>query len=277
MAREGVLSKTRRSRLLASALIGGLALTMSGCANFFDLETLDIQPQVSREGDRLQVEPLLRIAHTTRAQGDLVTAAGLYRRAHELAPKLTEPLLFLGFTLNQAGATAQAADAFRRVLAIDSRNAEALRGLGLAMLHREEPELALERFRAALEIEEDVRLYNAMGVAYDMMGDHHGAHTLYYVGLDVDPENLSIRSNLGLSLALAGYYGDAVTMLDQVARSPMATAEHRKTLALAYGLAGDTDMAARTGRIDMDEAAVAESLRYYEAVREIRQAPAAGS
>ena len=271
------MRQTRRSRLLATALVGALALSISGCASFFDLDTLDIDPQTSREGDRLQVEPLLRVAHTTRAQGDLVTAAGLYRRAHELAPKLTEPLLFLGFTLNQAGATAQAAEAFRRVLEIDGRNAEALRGLGLAMLHREQPELALERFRAALDIEEDVRLYNAMGVAYDMMGDHHGAHTHYYLALDVDSDNLSARSNLGLSLALAGYYGDAVATLDQVARSPLATAEHRKTLALAYGLAGDTDMAARTGRIDLDEAAVAENLRYYEAVRQIRQQPATGS
>ena len=39
------------------------------------------------------------------SRGDLATAAGLYRRAHELAPHLPEPLVHLGFTLNQAGAT----------------------------------------------------------------------------------------------------------------------------------------------------------------------------
>ena len=271
------MSQTRRSRLLATVIVGVLAVSLAGCANFFDIETLDRDPQTSRAGDRLQVEPLLRVAHTTRAQGDLATAAGLYRRAHELAPKLTEPLLFLGYTLNQAGATAQAAEAFRRVLEIDERNPEALRGLGLALLHNEQPDLALERFRAALEVEEDVRLYNAMGVAFDMLGDHHLAHTHYYLGLDVDPQNLSVRSNLGLSLALAGYYVDAVAVLDQVARSPLATAEHRNTLALAYGLAGDTDMAARTSRIDLDEASVAENLRYFEAVRQIRQSPQTGS
>ena len=61
---------------------------MSGCAGIekhVDIEDWDVQPDLTAQGDMKQVEPILRVAHATRARGDYVTAAALYRRAHELA------------------------------------------------------------------------------------------------------------------------------------------------------------------------------------------------
>ena len=241
------------SKILATTFICGLALAVSGCADMgkhFDVEGLDINPQLTAEGNMKQVEPILRVAHSTRAQGDLVTAAALYRRAHELAPKLPEPLVHLAFTLTEIGAGDQAAEVFRLVLEEQPEHHDALRGLGLALLQSKQPDLALESLRNALAIVEDVRTYNAMGVAYDMVGDHVGAQTHYYLGLDLQPTNLSLRSNLGLSLAMTGDYGRAVPMLDSVARSPLATSEHKQTLEIAYGLVGEAQEAAdQTSRL----------------------------
>ncbi len=265
------MSQPIRSKLLGTTAAAFLALATAGCASAVDFDRWDLKPEATARADMAGIEPILRVAHATKARGDLATAAGLYRRAHELAPHLPEPLIHLGFTLNQAGATAQAAEAFRRVLIIDPDNAEALRGLGLAYLNRNQIELALDQLYMALDVEEDVRLYNAIGVAYDMRGDHHGAHTHYYLGLEVDPQNVSLRTNLGLSLALAGYSGDAVRLIDSVARDPRATPQHRQTLAMAYGLAGDMDSAAETAAMDMDQATVKQQLRYYEALRAQRQ------
>ena len=265
------MSQGRRSRLLATTVAGFLALATAGCANLSSaLDRTWIDP-TSAEADAAQIRPILRVADATRARGDLATAAGLYQRAHQLMPERVEPLVRLGFTLNQAGASVQAADAFRKALQLQPDNTEALRGLGLALMQRDQIDLAIEQFWAALEIEEDVRLYNALGVANDMRGDHWGAQTYYYVGLDVDPVNLSLRTNLGLSLALSGSFADSIAVLNEVSRDPKATAEHRQTLALAYGLAGDVDAAARTGRIDLDAAAVQRNLRFYEALRSSRQ------
>jgi hypothetical protein len=49
--------------------------------------------------------------------------------------------------------------------------------------------------------------------------------------------------------------------------SPAGTAQERQTLALIYGLTGNTAEAARLGRIDLDDASVAQNLAYYQSLR----------
>ena len=271
---------SNRSRLRGSVFAGLLALSTAGCSSLsevVDFGNWDVNPEETAAAEAAGIAPIMRVAHGARAQGDLQTAAALYQRAHELAPEQVEPLVHLGQALSQSGAHEQAAEAFRRALVIDPNSAEALRGLGLAHLHGKQLDLAMARFYDALAIKEDVRLYNAIGVANDMKGDHLAAQTHYYLGLDVDPQNVSIRSNLGLSLALAGFFGDSVRVLDSVARDPRATPQHRQTIALAYGLAGDSDAAAAAVPGDLDEAAVARNLRYFEALRAKRRQGASGS
>ncbi|MGF1608975.1 MAG: hypothetical protein ACFCUQ_06240 [Kiloniellales bacterium] len=258
-------------------MFGLVALSASGCAGVNNAADRTWMGNGPAKADLAQIGPILRVADATRARGDLATAAGLYQRAHELAPERVEPLIRLGFTLNQAGATVQAAEAFRMALQLESKNTEALRGLGLAMLQRNQVDLAIEQFWAALAIEEDPRLYNALGVAFDMKGDHVGAQTYYYTGLDVDPDSLALRTNLGLSLALSGNYAESISILDEVSRNPAASVQHRQTLALAYGLAGEVEAATQTGLVDLDAAAVERNLRYYEALRDSRQGAPRGS
>lgn len=267
----------RGLRRVYTSVIALFALASAGCANVSSDPERNWTNPPTPAADMAQIEPILRVADATRANGDLATAAGLYQRAHELTPERLEPLIRLGYTLNQGGASAQAAESFRKALQLDPENAEALRGLGLALMQRGQIDMAQEQFWKALEVGEDVRLYNALGVSHDMMGDHAGAQTYYYVGLDVEPSNLSLRSNLGLSLALGGFHSDSIAILNEVSRDPRATIEHRQTLALAYGLAGDKDAAARTGLMDLDPAAVEQNLRYYEALREKQQRNAPGS
>ncbi len=266
---------TRRKKRPQAALAGLVLAATAGCSALPETSPHDLL--TGSANDRARVQPIMKVADATLARGDWATAAGLYSRAHELAPELVEPLLRLGTTLSQNGASAEAAEAYRMALRIEPKNTEAMRGLGLALLQRKRLDLAVEQFHAALEIEEDVRVYNALGVAYDMYGDHRAAQTYYYVGLDVEPANLSLRTNLGLSLALAGSYNESINLLDEVARSPFATPAHRQTLALAYGLAGDDDMAAQTSRIDLDEDAVARNLRYYANLRAQRLETGKGS
>jgi len=258
---------TKRSRLLSTAIVALLALATPGCSVISGLDEWGVPVASARTADQVQIQPILRVGHQARNRGDLATAAALYRRAHEMAPEQVEPLLHLGHTLKQAGFAAPAAQAFQAALAIEPDNTEAMRALGLALLQANQIQPALEQFYAALAIKEDVRLYNAIGVAYDMAGDHYGAQTHYYVGLDVEPTNLSLRTNLGLSLALTGDFTDAIAMLNTVASDPAATPEHRQTLALAYSLAGDEQSAARTSGIDNDPATVHRNLQHYEALR----------
>ncbi len=256
-----------RSKLLGSVFAGSLTLLLGGCASF--LGAADERRHDLAAGATLRdVAAIIRVADSTRDRGDLVTAAALYRRAHEAAPQDVEPLIRMGLTLSAAGATAEAGQAFRRALRIEPANSEALRGLGLAMLRRNQVDLAIEHFQSALSVDEDARLYNALGVAYDMKNDHQAAQAYYRVGLQVEPANLSLRSNYGLSLSLAGNHRESIEVLSFLASDPMAGPEHRQVLAMAYGLAGDTEAAAQTARIDLGETAVMQNLNYYRSLRD---------
>jgi Flp pilus assembly protein TadD len=256
-------------------MAGSLALVMGGCSM--------IMPDVGKgslnagtENQLSEADSIVRVADATRERGDLATAAALYRRAHEVDPQQTDTLLRLGSTLSQTGNSAEAAEAFRRVLRIDSNNTEALRGLGMTMLQRNQVDLAIQHFQSALALEEDVRLYNALGVGYDMKGDHQAAQAYYRVGLQVEPNNLSVRSNYGLSLALSGAYDEAISVLGSLASDPMAGPQHRQVLAMAYGLAGNEEAAAQTARIDLGEDAVAQNLRLYNSLRALQMNEAKG-
>jgi len=256
--------------------VAALALgLLGGCALFADEPPA--APKSAQAVPKDNISALMRVAAATRAKGDLKVAIALYRRAHDLAPDRVEPLNHLGFTLREAGAPAQAVEAFRAALRLAPGDADALRGLGLALLAQNLPEPAVAPLEAALQVAPDARTYNALGVALDSLKRHARAQTVYREGLGVDPDNLNLKSNLGLSLALSGQNGEAIALLEQVVQSPNATANHRQNLALAYGLAGREDDARRLGLSDLDQAAVARNLATYQRLREVADTAAEGA
>lgn len=262
MANHHSVTKRRR-RALSRALALGLLLPLGACAS-------DGLSSIGQRGGEnlVNAASLMRVADVTRAKGEYATAAGLYNRAHELAPQDTAPLLALGDTLRRMGAPAAAAEAYRSALVIEPRNLEALRGLGAVLVEMNRPEQAIGPLEQALDISKDHRLYNALGVAYDMLGDHSAAQVYYREGLALAPNNLQIANNYGLSLALIGEHGAAIAMLERAAQDPAATARVRQNLALAYGLAGDREAAERIAARDLDDASVAHNLSYYDLLRQ---------
>jgi Flp pilus assembly protein TadD len=85
--------------------------------------------------------------------------------------------------------------------------------------------------------------------------------------LELAPNDVSLRNDLGLSQALAGDFDDAITILRSIASAPGAPAEYRLNLALALGLAGRRADAERVARIDLDERSVQSNLAYYDVLR----------
>ncbi len=215
---------------------------------------------------------LMNVAANARDAGDPAAAIPLYHRAAQLSPDSPAPWLALGETLNQMTAFAEAADAWRQALHIDPKNVDALVGHGTTLTGLNQPHLALQRFQAALDVAPPGRipgLHNAIGVAYDMMGDPDLAQESYRNGLHRSADDLTLVSNLGLSLALQGKYREAIAALRRAADLPGASARHRQNLALAYGLAGFTDQAAQIARMDLDEQLVMQNLSYYAVLRDI--------
>ena len=233
----------------------GVALTLSACASG------------AQEAPTVSADAILRVADLTRGQGDLVSAAGLYQKAHELNPTDPHPLILLGETLAKLGSPASAAEAYRAALLLDGTNAEALRGLGTALLNTGQPDAAITEYEKALDTGEDYRLYNGIAVAYDMLGDHASAQTYYRTALQLSPGNLELNNNLALSLALEGRYKEAIPLLEQASADPMAPSRYRQNLAFVYGLAGERDRARQLAERDLDPATVERNMTYFDVLK----------
>ena len=141
-------------------------------------------------------------------------------------------------------------------------------GLGRVYLARKEPQKALGEFRAVLAANpKDTRALNGSGIALDLLGHGREAQQAYRSALAVKPDDRAAQNNLGLSLALSGQYDRAVTELSPLALEPGATPRMRHNLALALGLKGDMAGAAKIEKKDLNQAAIADNQRFYEAVR----------
>lgn len=249
------------------------ALPLAGCVTFGD-EKPSAAQQAAARGPSAGYASLMRLAGQAQAQGDLNTASTLFGRAHEAAPDKVEPLLGVASALTDLGRPREALDGWRAALTRDPANADALRGYARALIAMDQPEEAARQYASLLTRDpKDVRALSGLGVVKDMMGDHAGAQVQYNAALALAPGDRSTRNNLGFSLLLSGRPAEAITVLEPLARDPAATAQQRQNLALAYGLAGRDDEAARTARLDLDDAAVQQNLAYYREARATGRKP----
>lgn len=215
---------------------------------------------------------LIKIADDTRAGGDFVSALTLYRQVHEQNPHDPVPLARMGATLMEVGNYAEAAGAWRAALELKPHEPAYHRGLALALLAQGEAEKAMAELRPVLAQDgDDPRVYNALGIAHDMLGHHHLAQQDYRRAMRLAPTNVGFRNNYGMSLALAGNYADAISILSDVANAPDALPRYRLNLALVYGLSGDQVRAAATAREVLGEHAVQNNLASYAVLRAMNE------
>ncbi len=253
-----VLAMHRSFRKIRQFLpVSVIALGLGACAT----------TTASQSSQQVSVESMLRVADLTRSGGDLVNAVGLYQRAHELAPQDERPLVALGQIFAQLGSPAGAAEAYRAAVAAAPSDVEARRGLGTALIAMGHPDVAITELEKALDIAKDYRIYNSLGVAYDMTGDHASAQTYYQTGLALSPGNLELSNNLGLSLALDGRYDEAIALLEKISNDPNAPSRYRQNLALAFGLAGNRDKARQVAQQDLDYATAEKNLSYFDMLK----------
>lgn len=140
-------------------------------------------------------------AQAALAEGELATAVALAERAVENSPNDAGFRALLGNIYFASGRFASAEAAYRDSLTLIPGQPELILKLALVQIAQGESSEALGLLAAAQGM--------------------------------LDP------ANHGLALALAGRPGDAVTILDEIARAPGADARVRQNLALAHGLSGD--------------------------------------
>jgi Flp pilus assembly protein TadD len=224
-------------------------------------------------GNSSETHPLatwLRLGDAARANGDLPSAIGFYRRGADQWPGNVEPQLRLGSALTEVGGYNEAIAAYQEAVRLNRDSADAYRGWGNVLIAIDQPQLAQTQYETALKLTpNDHRVMNGLGVVRDLAGDHAAAQDYYRRGLGLAPDHLPLQNNYGLSLALSGNYQESIRVLRGVASHPTATARNRLNLALAYGLANQTDQAARAASADLDPLSVQRSLQHYATLRSL--------
>jgi Flp pilus assembly protein TadD len=254
--------------LLLSSIIA--ALMLAGCVTTpIHLDPLSVEGR-DGGGPIPTYAMLMRIGAAAQSGGDLPNALGVYRRAAELAPQDPAPLIAAGDVLLQMGSINEAIVSYNAALVRPGDTQGAQVGLARAFLKTGKPELALTPLAKAMEASpDDPKLLLLLGVTKDLAGSHWEAQAYYRNGLVRAPGDPGLTVDLALSLALSGNFPNAISVLQPLAMSPAGTAQERQTLALIYGLTGNTAEAARLGRIDLDDAAVEQNLAYYKSLREL--------
>ena len=150
-----------------------------------------------------QSQQYARMGRTALDAGDVNSAAGLFEQAMLLDGDNAEAALGLGDALLRQNRPQEASEVYGR--AFFQGGARAHYGYGRAMVALGRPETAIEHLKQAYDLAPtDPTVLNALGVAYDLAGQHDAAARAYREGLAMAPDDRGLKSNLGLSQALAG-------------------------------------------------------------------------
>jgi Flp pilus assembly protein TadD len=220
----------------AKACLVFLALVLSACAGQQSV-------QVSEE-----TAPIIRLANSLRDRGQLSTAIALSQRA---AAQSDDPsdLVLLGQTLAEAGAPEKAAGAFRRALVSEPGYPDALLGLGTSLLATGDIDRSIQYLQQLVNEGggSSAAPYSALGAALDVAGRHDDAVAAYSTGLDIAPDDLSLKTNLAISYACNDRHIEAINLMIEVTDSLEARRVHHRNHVLVLALAGQEYDAVATG------------------------------
>jgi Flp pilus assembly protein TadD len=218
-------------KFIGLVLLAGLA----GC-------TMPLGPS-TESGDKS--EQLGRMARDVEANGDGETALTLYRQAVVVSNHAPAAYVQLGDAHLRNNRFAQAAEAYRGALQKDPKNAEAQLGLGTVLVRRGMLTKGLSALTKAAPLVNTAAAYNRLGVAQTIAGQFSDAQTAFKKGLDVDPADIDVATNLALAEALAGESEKAVTLVGAIAKYPTVKSVHRRNLVIVLGIIGKSASDAR--------------------------------
>lgn len=240
-------------RVTRGAIICLASAAITACAGISELSDGDTSTQYQSlnkqplEASLPRIDAIrLRVARNAMANGDYDTAIRFFESVRDSAPHHPAPLVGIAQANMASGSHQAAILAYHDVLKLYPTHEQALDGIGRAMVKTGQYHEAVDYFNQLLAKAPSSAVHNRLGVAHDLLGDGQSAQKHYLAALEIDPESISARNNLALSLAISEKYADAVTHMERVAAHPEATEKHRQNLAFVYGMAGEDDQAVAT-------------------------------
>lgn len=261
-----------RSRCFARIAVIGLAimLSLTACGSRQEQTALNDDEAVAQQNEK--ASEYMRLGNSLRAQGNLIDAAEMYRRAARADTNSPLPPAALGDTLRQLKRYQDAEAVYRNALERNPYSGLALQGYGILLIETGQPDTAITLLTPAVDEDTaDHRVYNVLGIAYDALGDHTQAQNQYLAGLELAPDNNSLRNNIALSMVLQDRYDAAIEQIQRMLTGTKNDEAYLHNLALVYGLAGRIESAGSLLRQMLPEADVANNLAYYQNLRAMTQ------
>jgi Flp pilus assembly protein TadD len=244
-----------------------------------------IQPRPAALNSSPSTASEMRVADAALQSGNIPMAVSIYEREMTAHPNSLPALQGLADAMYLSGDNARAQQLYARAQQASNGARGPVIGLARVALreHRFDDAIALYKPLVAAD-PADTLAWEGLGTAWDMKGAHGKAQEVYRAALKANPTDMALSNNLGLSLILDGQPREGANVLLNIASSPNAPAQARQNLALAYGMLGNDEAAARILSMDLPKASVADNLRYYQQVRStiasaapVKGSPAAGA
>lgn len=272
--RDGVVSPKGSPRGVGIMVVM-LALLPVGCQlpprQIVTTQAVQSPPELHGQQRLLE---MTKVADVARQSGNFPNAVELYRKAIAQGVDTLEIHLDLAEALLGSGDITGSITEYKLVETRAPTDVRPEIGLGRLNLIRRQPALALGAYERALSLAPgNLAAINGRGVALDLLGRHVDAQNVYRQGLIANPDDRTLRNNLGLSLVFTRNYGEAVSILTALAQEPGATPRNRQNLALALGMQGDNSDAKMVAAHDLDDDSVQNNLRYYDYMRGLPSPP----
>jgi Flp pilus assembly protein TadD len=264
-------------RAMRGVIFFSVSIAIVACAGSTDVadRERDRQSAVPQSEEGLpRIDAIrLRVARNALENGDYNTAIRFFESVRKSSPSHAAPILGLARAHLAAGSHEEAMLAYRDALELDSDNIDALDGMGRSLVLTGNYREAIDYFNRLLDEAPSAALHNRLGVAHDLSGDGEGAQRHYRAALELDPEAISPRNNLALSLAISEQYEQAIKEMERVAAHPQATSKHRQNLTFVYGMAGENNTrAAAFSERGLTATEIAKKRALYKRIRELSQA-----
>ncbi|TCB55436.1 tetratricopeptide repeat protein [Rhizobium leguminosarum bv. viciae] len=214
------------NRILQGAAASLIVLALAGCSTTKDRMTTGSVPKLTKPVEEMDAT-------------ELRSATDRLGQAYEKNPR--DPVTGVNYAnlLRMNGRDTQALAVMQQVAIANPGDRNVLAAYGKAQAAAGQFQQALETIgRAQTPDRPDWKLVSAQGAILDQMGRASDARQRYRDALDIQPNEPSILSNLGMSYVLTGDLRTAETYLRSAASQPTADSRVRQNLALVVGLQG---------------------------------------
>ncbi|ANL38708.1 MULTISPECIES: tetratricopeptide repeat protein [Rhizobium] len=221
------LTTKSTNRFLQGVAASLIVLALAGCSTTTkDRMTTGSVPKLTKPVEEMDAT-------------ELRSATDRLGQAYEKNPR--DPVTGVSYAnlLRMNGRDAQALAVMQQVAIANPGDRNVLAAYGKAQAAAGQFQQALDTIgRAQTPDRPDWKLVSAQGAILDQMGRASEARQRYRDALDIQPNEPSILSNLGMSYVLTGDLRTAETYLRSAAGQPNADSRVRQNLALVVGLQG---------------------------------------